>query len=77
VWDDHNYGKNDAESEFIGKNQQRQLYFNFLDEPRDLDRYTQVGTPIYQDYLISNSITTVHMIRLDCSLRMTSDQEIV
>lgn len=40
VWDDHDYGKNDAGSEFIGKNQQRQLYLNFLDEPRDSDRYT-------------------------------------
>lgn len=33
IWDDHDYGKNDAGQEFIAKQRNRKLYLDFIDEP--------------------------------------------
>jgi alkaline phosphatase D len=38
VWDDHDYGKDNAGSEFCGKDLIRELYLNFIDEPKDSER---------------------------------------
>ena len=47
VWDDHDYGKNDAGSAFIGKVRQRKMYLDFVGEPSDSERYREEDTPIY------------------------------
>lgn len=33
VWDDHDYGKNDAGGEFKGKDVSRDVFLDFIDEP--------------------------------------------
>jgi alkaline phosphatase D len=33
VWDDHDYGANNADSSFTKKLMMRDVYLNFLDEP--------------------------------------------
>jgi alkaline phosphatase D len=38
VWDDHDYGINDADSNFEDKIRNRDIFLDFLDEPADTDR---------------------------------------
>jgi alkaline phosphatase D len=38
VWDDHDYGKNDADSSFPEKQRNRHLYLDFINEPENTDR---------------------------------------
>ena len=47
VWDDHDYGSNDAGRRFKLKDQNRDLFLDFIGEPSDTERRTQKGTPIY------------------------------
>ena len=47
VWDDHDYGKNDGGRRFKFKDQNRELWLDFIGEPSDTERRTQRGTPIH------------------------------
>jgi alkaline phosphatase D len=47
VWDDHDYGSNDAGRELVERDRNRKLFLDFLDEPVDTDRRLQEGTPIH------------------------------
>lgn len=64
TWDDHDYGKNDAGQEFVGKWQQRDLYLDFLSEDRWSERYTRQGG-IYTNYIVSSNDLTVNLVLLD------------
>ena len=65
VWDDHDFGINDGDKDFEFKDQNRELFLNFIDEPVDSERRMQTGTPIHQDYFITKNGKTVHVILLD------------
>jgi alkaline phosphatase D len=41
IWDDHDYGRNDAGSEYPHKQQSRELMLRFWNEPAGSDRYTR------------------------------------
>ncbi len=64
VWDDHDYGKNDAGGEFVGKWQQRELYLDFIGEDKFSERYRRQGG-IYTNYTIQSDDMTVNLILLD------------
>ena len=39
VWDDHDYGYNDGDRFFRDKRMMRNLYLDFVDEPKESARY--------------------------------------
>ena len=56
---------NDGGREFKLRDQNRELWLDFIDEPVDSERRLQRGTPIHQDYFITKNGKTVHVILLD------------
>lgn len=40
VWDDHDFGTNDGGKHFPFKNQNREIWLDFIGEPNDTDRRT-------------------------------------
>jgi alkaline phosphatase D len=65
VWDDHDYGLNDAGTEMPFKQRNRELWLDFINEPADSDRRLQSDTPIHQDYFVQKGDLKVHIILLD------------
>ena len=65
VWDDHDFGTNDGGRRFEFKDQNRDIWLDFIDEPSDTERRTQRGTPIHQDYFVTKGDLTVQIILLD------------
>ncbi|CAK4649837.1 hypothetical protein LEN26_019582 [Aphanomyces euteiches] len=63
VWDDHDYGRNDAGSEFPFREESQQLFLDFLGEPRDSVRRSQAG--IYTSYTFGTDAKSVKVILLD------------
>ena len=47
IWDDHDFGTNDGDKHFEHKDQNRELFLDFIDEPIDSERRLQEGTPIH------------------------------
>lgn len=64
IWDDHDYGKNNAGKEYTKKKETRDLLFNFLDVPAANIAWQREGA--YQSYLIEDQDITVKLILLDC-----------
>jgi len=62
VWDDHDYGLNNAGKNFQHKNLTQQLWLDFLDEPKNSPRRKQAG--LYESYYIGNS-SRIKVILLD------------
>lgn len=54
VWDDHDYGLNDQGKHFKNKHIQKQMYLDFIQEPLESQRRTEVYEGLYQDYTIIN-----------------------
>ena len=66
VWDDHDYGINDGGAEFARKDEMRDVFLDFVDEPLDSPRRLDKYSPIHQDYLIrSENNFKTHVILLD------------
>ncbi len=63
VWDDHDYGRNDAGKEYPKKRQSQQVLLDFLAEPRDSPRRTQDG--VYASYDFGEGERKVKVILLD------------
>jgi alkaline phosphatase D len=63
VWDDHDYGINDGSSNFPLKDQTRQLFLNFFDEPADSERRKTPG--IYDAKILGPEGKRVQIILLD------------
>lgn len=53
IWDDHDYGKNDAGTELPFKKESQKLCLDFLNEPLDSARRSQEG--IYTSYIFGDS----------------------
>lgn len=65
VWDDHDYGCNNGDKTFVKKDQVREIFLDFIGEPKDSERRLEKGTGIYQDYIINENGIKVHVILLD------------
>lgn len=64
VWDDHDYGLNDAGGDLPFKEESRKLFLDFVDEPKDSARWTRAG--IYTAYRFGQDArTSVKVILLD------------
>ncbi|PKI16256.1 alkaline phosphatase D family protein [Colwellia sp. 12G3] len=64
IWDDHDFGENDAGKEYAQKEQSRKLMLDFWQEPKNSPRYTQQHG-IYTAYLYGESNNSVHVILPD------------
>lgn len=73
IWDDHDYGKNDAGKELTIKNESRKIMLDFFDEPQGSVRRRQKGG-IYTSYLYGSK-RKVHIILLDTRWSRTSLKE--
>jgi len=52
VWDDHDYGANNAGYKLRTKHTQREIYLDFIGEPHNTQRRLERDRGIYQDYVI-------------------------
>jgi alkaline phosphatase D len=64
IWDDHDFGENDAGVEYAQKEQSRKLMLDFWQEPKKSLRYTQKNG-IYTAYMVGGSENSVHVILPD------------
>jgi len=62
VWDNHDYGLNNAGKNFPHKDMTQQLWLDFIDEPKESPRRKQKG--IYESYYIGDS-SKIKVILLD------------
>lgn len=63
IWDDHDYGENDAGQEFPQKVESQKLFLDFLDEPENSERRKTPG--IYDSVSIGPDGKRVQFILLD------------
>jgi alkaline phosphatase D len=63
VWDDHDYGANDAGSEYPKKEESKELFLDFWKEPRDSPRRNRAG--IYAAHMYGPMQRRVQVILLD------------
>ena len=63
VWDDHDYGKNDAGKEYPKKVESRQIFLDFWSEPSNSDRRNHPG--IYHSIITGEAGKQVQFIMLD------------
>ena len=71
MWDDHDFGQNDAGKEYPHKEQSRQIMLDFFDEPKDSIRRTRPDG-IYNSYMYGEGEQTVQVIMPD--LRWNRDE---
>ncbi|WP_166420766.1 alkaline phosphatase D family protein [Pseudoalteromonas sp. Z1A8] len=64
MWDDHDYGQNDAGKEYPHKEQSRQIMLNFWDEPANSARRTRPDG-IYTSYMYGENEQTIQVIMPD------------
>ncbi|GLX86070.1 hypothetical protein tloyanaT_23230 [Thalassotalea loyana] len=70
IWDDHDYGENDAGKEYPQKQASRKVMLDFWQEPKDSPRYTRDG--IYTSYFYGEKNQQVQVILPD--LRWNRDK---
>ena len=63
IWDDHDYGKNDAGKEFPIRKESQQIFLDFFDEPIDSTRRTSPG--IYTEKTFGPIGSRLQLILLD------------
>jgi alkaline phosphatase D len=63
IWDDHDYGMNDAGSNYPERNQSQAALLDFLGEPAQSARRARAGT--YASYLFGEGARQVKLILLD------------
>ncbi|MEM5531690.1 alkaline phosphatase D family protein [Pseudoalteromonas arctica] len=64
MWDDHDYGQNDAGREYPHKEQSRQIMLNFWGEPANSARRTR-SDGIYTSYMYGENEQTIQVIMPD------------
>jgi len=47
IWDDHDFGCNGCGKDFKKKDLMREIYLDFLEEPKDSDRRKEKWTGLY------------------------------
>jgi alkaline phosphatase D len=63
VWDDHDYGENDAGKYYPMKEQSKKIFLNFWNEPKNSDRYRHKG--IYHSLTYNFKNKVIQIILLD------------
>jgi len=71
IWDDHDFGENDAGAEYSQKEASRKLMLDFWKEPKDSPRYTRPDG-IYTSYMYGKGQQKTHVILPD--LRWNRDK---
>lgn len=64
IWDDHDYGQNDAGKEYSLKHESRTAFLKFFEEPPESPRWTR-DSGIYTSYTWESSGKSIQMILLD------------
>lgn len=64
IWDDHDFGENDAGVEYKAKEASRKLMLDFWQEPKDSPRYSRKDG-IYTSYMYGEAKQQVHVILPD------------
>ncbi|GHF25047.1 hypothetical protein GCM10017044_19780 [Kordiimonas sediminis] len=64
TWDDHDYGENDAGYDYPMKEQSKELFLDFFEEPEDSPRRRK-DDGIYTSYMYGEGDTAVQVILLD------------
>jgi alkaline phosphatase D len=74
IWDDHDYGSNNADHTLHTKYVQRQLFLDFIGEPEDTERRLNNERGLYQDYVTyTREGIKVHIILLDVRFHHNED----
>jgi alkaline phosphatase D len=74
IWDDHDYGANNAGHTLKTKHSQREIYLDFIGEPQDTQRRLERDRGIYQDYVVyTDDGIKVHIILLDVRFHYNED----
>lgn len=63
TWDDHDYGENDAGKDYPMKEESKEVFLDFFDEPADSERRQHKG--IYHSYAYEKNGKTIQVILLD------------
>lgn len=63
IWDDHDYGENDAGNEYPRKAESQEIFLDFLGEPKDSDRRKTPG--IYDSVTLGPDGKRIQFILLD------------
>ena len=63
IWDDHDYGRNDAGEEYPFKAESKAIFLDFWEEPADSPRFGRDG--LYGSYVFDEPGGTVRVIFLD------------
>jgi alkaline phosphatase D len=69
IWDDHDYGENDAGSEYPQKEESRRIFLEFWNEPGDSLRWSRDG--IYTSHLFGSGEQAVQIILPDLRFNRT------
>lgn len=64
IWDDHDFGENDAGAEYPEKEASRKLMLDFWQEPKNSKRYSR-DSGIYTSYMYGEEQQKVHVILPD------------
>ena len=75
VWDDHDYGLNDGDSSNPFKVGQKQIFLDYLEEPKYSQRRLRGDQHgIYEEYQLKlSSTTSVRLILMDVRYENTGD----
>lgn len=74
VWDDHDYGSNNADHRLKVKHRQREIYLDFIGEPQDTERRLNKERGLYQDYVMKTEDgIKVHIVLLDVRFHHNED----
>ncbi len=63
TWDDHDFGWNDAGRHYAYKEESKEIFFDFFEEPEDSDRRKHPG--IYGSYIYLHEGKSIQLIVLD------------
>jgi alkaline phosphatase D len=63
IWDDHDYGQNDAGKKYPQKRESKNVFLDFFEEPKDSERFTHDG--IYTSMMRQVGDKTVQIILID------------
>lgn len=63
IWDDHDYGKNDAGRHYPFKAESKEIFLEFFEEPKDSERRKHEG--IYTSYMYETNGKKLQVIMLD------------
>ena len=64
IWDDHDYGLNDAGSEYPLKRQSQEIYLNFWEIPLDDERHNRDGIYFSEEKIIQGKVFKLIFLKI-------------